>query len=80
MAIRLNPVLVLGNSLLRDSEAPICSQERSAAFPEPRSKRVPQLVRSTNYYSLLLSQVVMTPTEKDLSFNLNAQKISPFTA
>lgn len=39
MAIRLNPVLVLGNSLLRDSGAPICSQERSAAFPEPRSKR-----------------------------------------
>lgn len=51
-----------------------CRQERSAAFPELRTKRVPQFVRSTNYYPVLLFQVSMTPTEKKSPFQSECMK------
>jgi len=55
-------VLTVGDSLLRGTEAPICRPDREAhevccppgAKVQDGAKRVPQLVKSTDCYSLLL--------------------------
>ncbi|GAB0210389.1 hypothetical protein GRJ2_003504700 [Grus japonensis] len=58
-------VLIVGDSLLRGTEAPICRPDRESrevycllgAKIQDVAKRVPQLVKSTDYYPLLLFHV-----------------------
>ena len=62
---------MVGDSLLKGTEAPICRPDRESrevcCLPGAKvrdiAKRVPQLIRKTDYYPLLLFHVGMNDTE-----------------